>query len=197
MKALTESEKRGRETAILEAATRVLSSRGFDALTMDEVAREAGLAKGTLFLYYKHKEDLVLAVFSAMAEAFGATLLALARSGLPPEELLHGTVLALLNHFDSKRDITGYSGGLPLAGPRRQALRERFASNMQAIAAILRLCAAGGLLHLDDPLFSASALFGLCRGSNSYARAAGRRLPVEQRARMVKDIFLNGTRKRR
>ncbi len=196
MKALTESEKRGREAAILQAATRVMASRGFDALTMDEVAREAGVAKGTLFLYYKHKEDLVLAVFSLMAETFGAALRALAGSGLPPEKLLDETILALLRHFDNKRDITGYSGGLPLAGPRKESLREHFSSNMQALAGILKLCSAGGLLEADDHLFSASALFGLCRGSNSYARAAGRRLPVEERARRLKNIFLNGTRKR-
>ncbi|MDD2804505.1 MAG: TetR/AcrR family transcriptional regulator [Elusimicrobiales bacterium] len=197
MKALTESEKRGRERAILQAATRVLSSRGFEGLTMDEVAKEAGVAKGTLFLYYRHKEDLVLAVFSSMAETFGAGLAALAGSGLPPEKMLGETILALLRHFDSKRDITGYSGGLPLAGPRKEALRGRFAANMRGIAAILKVCSSGGLLRLDDPLFSASALFGLCRGSNTYARAAGRRLPVEERARRVKEIFLNGMRKRK
>lgn len=197
MKALTESEKRGRERAILQAAARVLKARGFDGLTMDEVAREAGVAKGTLFLYYKHKEDLVLALFSSMAETFGSGLAALAGSGLPAAEMLEETVLALLRHFDSKRDITGYSGGLPLAGHRKEILRGRFTANMQRLAAILETCSAGGLLRLEDPLFSASALFGLCRGSNTYARAAGRRLPVEERARRVTDIFLNGTRKRR
>ncbi len=195
MKALTDSEKHDRERTILEAATRVLAARGFDAITMEEVAKEAGLAKGTLFLYYKCKEDLVLAVFSAMAENFGTALRLIAASGALPEELLGHTILALLEHFDKKRDITGYSGGLPLAGPRKEALRARFVSNMETIAAVLERCARGGLLELEDPLFAASALFGLCRGSNSYARAAGRRLPVEERAGRVKRIFLNGTRK--
>jgi AcrR family transcriptional regulator len=195
MKALTDSERRQRELAILEAATRALYSRGIDGLTMDEVAREAGLAKGTLFLYYKKKEDLVQAVFEDMVKSLGARLAALAKADLSPEQLLRETVQALLAQFDKKRDITGYSGGMPLAGSRREALREHFASNMKTIAAILRRCADGGLLALEDPLFAASALFGLCRGSNSYARTAGRRLPVEERAARVTGIFLNGTRK--
>lgn len=197
MKPLTDSEKREREGTILRAATRILAAKGFDGLTMDEVAREAGLAKGTLFLYYRRKEDLVLAVFSGMAESFGLELRALAASGKPPQELLDSAIRALLGHFDRKRDITGYSGGLPLAGASREALRERFAANMQAIADILAVCAAGGLLELPDPLFCASALFGLCRGSNTYARAAGRKLPLEERASRVRDIFLDGTRKKR
>lgn len=194
MKALTCEQKKEKELEIIQAATRVLSQRG-DALTMDEVAKEAGLAKGTLFLYYKHKEDMILAVFSAMAESLGRTLGEIAAAKLPPGETLKKTVRCLLEHFDKKRDITGYSGGLPLAGPNKEALRSRFAANMAAIAAALVLCADGGLLELEDPLFAASALFGLCRGSNSYARAAGRKLPVEERARRIIGIFLNGTRK--
>ena len=196
MKALTAEQKREKELEILQAATRVLAAGGFDALTLDQVAKETGVAKGTLFLYYRNKEELVLAVFSAMAGSLARTLASVAASGLPPEQILHKTVLTLLEHFDKKRDITGYSGGLPLAGPSKEKLRASFAANMEAIAAALRLCAAGGLLKLEDPLFSASALFGLCRGSNSYARAAGRSLPVQERARRITDIFLDGTRKR-
>ena len=197
MKALTEAQKRGKELEILQAATRVLSGRGFDALTMDEVAKEAGLAKGTLFLYYNHKEDLILAMFSAMAETLAKTINGVASAGLPPEETLRKTIFALLEHFDKKRDITGYSGGLPLSGPRKEALRARFSANMEAIAAALTRCSADGLLRLEDPLFAASALFGLCRGSTSYARAAGHKLPLEERARRITGIFLDGTRKKR
>ncbi len=197
MKALTAEQKKEKELKILKAATRVLAAGGFDALTLDQVAKEAKVAKGTLFLYYRNKEELVLAVFSAMAETLGKTLVTLAGAALAPEELLNGTVLALLEHFDKKRDITGYSGGLPLAGPSKEKLHSSFAANMEAIAASLKLCARGGLLKLEDPLFSASALFGLCRGSNSYARAAGRKLPVTERARRITGIFLDGTRKRK
>jgi len=175
----------------------VLAGGGFEGLTLDQVAKEAGVAKGTLFLYYRDKEELVLAVFTAMAETLGKTLGALAEERLTTEDLLEKTVRALLEHFDKKRDITGYSGGLPLAGPSKEKLRARFAANMEAIASSLKLCARGGLLELQDPLFSASALFGLCRGSNSYARTAGRRLPLDERARRITGIFLNGTRKKR
>lgn len=196
MKALTAEQKKGKELEILRAATRVLAAGGFDSLTLDQVAKEAGVAKGTLFLYYRSKEELVLAVFSAMAETLGRTLASVSASGLPPEELLRKTVRALLEHFDKKRDITGYSGDLPLAGPSKEKLRASFAENMAALASALKLCAGGGLLELEDPVFSASALFGLCRGSNSYARAAGRSLPVQERARRITGIFLNGTSKK-
>jgi AcrR family transcriptional regulator len=45
---------------ILEAARKVFAKKGFDEATMDEIAAAAGLAKGTLYLYFKSKRDVYL-----------------------------------------------------------------------------------------------------------------------------------------
>jgi len=197
MKTLTGPEKKTREQNILRAATGVLERRGMDGLTMDEVAKEAGLAKGTLYLYYGNKEDLLHAVFTGMVRNLSGRLAALSVADLPLEKLLEETVLAMLAQFKRRHDITGYSGGMPQAGAKREALRGLFSGNMRTIAVVLRRCADGGLLELEDPLFAASALFGLCRGSNTYYRTAGHRLTVKERAARVMRIFMNGTRKTR
>lgn len=52
-----------RPAEILEAALTVFSARGFAAAKLDDVAKEAGVSKGTLYLYFKSKE----ALFEAMA----------------------------------------------------------------------------------------------------------------------------------
>ena len=51
-----------RRSEILAAATRVFGNKGFDATLMDEIARAAGLAKGTLYLYFKSKDEIYQAV---------------------------------------------------------------------------------------------------------------------------------------
>src|SRR5512134_341102 len=51
-----------RRTAILEAALRVWAKRGFDGTSVAEVAREAGLTKGTLYLYFPSKQSLLVEV---------------------------------------------------------------------------------------------------------------------------------------
>lgn len=196
MKPLTCSQKRNREAAILKAAAAVLTSRGLPGLTMERVAGEAGLAKGTLFLYYGDKRTLLLALFSSMADELGASLKKLAASPADPETLIRETVSVLLRHFDRKRDMTGYSGGLPFAGADRERLRSRFSSNITNLAGILNTCSKAGFLKAKNPLFAASALFGLCRGSNSYARMEGRNLPLTERTKLITHIFLNGTRKK-
>jgi AcrR family transcriptional regulator len=68
-----------RREQILEAAVRLWAGHGFEATTLEAIAREAGIAKGTVYLYFATKEDLVAAAverFSLLPDvaAFGAEL---------------------------------------------------------------------------------------------------------------------------
>ena len=58
-----EREKLQRRRDIIDAAEKVFFSRGFESATMDEIAEKAELSKGTLYLYFKSKEDLQFAIF--------------------------------------------------------------------------------------------------------------------------------------
>lgn len=57
-----EREKEARREEIITAAEQIFFEKGLAATTMDEVAEKAELSKGTLYLYYKSKEDLYMAV---------------------------------------------------------------------------------------------------------------------------------------
>ncbi|MBD3290820.1 TetR family transcriptional regulator, partial [candidate division KSB1 bacterium] len=57
-----EREKEQRRNDIIDAAERVIFSKGRATSTMDDVAEEAELSKGTLYLYFKSKEELYLAI---------------------------------------------------------------------------------------------------------------------------------------
>jgi TetR/AcrR family transcriptional regulator len=57
-----EREKEHRKEEILDAAQKVFFEKGLATATMDEIAEAAELSKGTLYLYYKSKEDMYLAV---------------------------------------------------------------------------------------------------------------------------------------
>lgn len=56
-------EKRARQELILNAAQEVFLSKGFEQTTIEDIADKAELSKGTLYLYFKSKEDLYVAVF--------------------------------------------------------------------------------------------------------------------------------------
>lgn len=57
-----EREKLHRKEEILDAAEKVFFEKGLPSATMDEIAEKAELSKGTLYLYYKSKEDLYMAI---------------------------------------------------------------------------------------------------------------------------------------
>ena len=65
-RARSETAKLTREDSILTAAEILLRQSGYDAMTMQAVATAAGLAKGTLYLYFTSRESLVLAVHSRL-----------------------------------------------------------------------------------------------------------------------------------
>lgn len=70
---------RNRE-AILAAALRLVETRGVDCVTMDTVAAEAGVGKGTLFRRFESREGLMAAVLNESETAWQASVL----SGPPP-----------------------------------------------------------------------------------------------------------------
>lgn len=57
-----EREKEQRRLHIIDAAEQVFFTKGFEIATMDEVARKAEYSKGTLYLYFKNKHDLMVAI---------------------------------------------------------------------------------------------------------------------------------------
>ena len=62
-----------RETAIIQSVNRLLAEKGFDAMTVDEVAAEVGIAKASLYKHFTSKEELACAAMVAAmrkAQAF-------------------------------------------------------------------------------------------------------------------------------
>jgi AcrR family transcriptional regulator len=55
-----------RKAQIINAAEDVFTQKGFDEARMDDIAEETGLSKGTLYLYFKSKDDLIIAILDRM-----------------------------------------------------------------------------------------------------------------------------------
>jgi AcrR family transcriptional regulator len=72
-----------RETAIIQSVNRLLSEKGFDAMTVDEVAAEVGIAKASLYKHFTSKEELACAAMvTAMRRA--QEVIQSTDSSLPP-----------------------------------------------------------------------------------------------------------------
>lgn len=95
------TEFRTRE--ILDAARRLLQSRGVESVTMEEIAAAAGVAKGTIYLYFQGKEDLVYALLSQSGEKLIRGLKALLETPGSVPEKLNRVVAFLLNFLEQER----------------------------------------------------------------------------------------------
>ena len=81
--------KEGRPQEILEAAFEEFAAHGYAAARLEDVARRGGIAKGTIYLYFKHKEGLFRAVVrSLIYPALGTLAKLVGSSSGSAEELL-------------------------------------------------------------------------------------------------------------
>lgn len=95
-RARSEGEKALRKAAILAAARAMIADGGFDAVTMSALAKRAGLAKGTLYLYVRSKEELFLALFVDEIDALVDRVEAEARADTLVEDLTRAAMEAPL-----------------------------------------------------------------------------------------------------
>jgi TetR/AcrR family fatty acid metabolism transcriptional regulator len=89
------SDKRER---ILSAAERIFAKHGFFAARVSEIAKEAGVADGTIYLYFKSKDDLLISLFESRMSQVNAALEAAiqAEAKASPSRQLHAFIRTYL-----------------------------------------------------------------------------------------------------
>lgn len=83
-----EEKKEDKRQAILKAAEEAFKGRRFDEVKLDEVAALAGVGKGTLYLYFKNKEDLFAALAGEGTNEMAERVLEISRMDVPYRERL-------------------------------------------------------------------------------------------------------------
>jgi len=64
----------GKYQAIIEAAVRVIAQQGYHNAQVSKIAKEAGVADGTIYVYFKNKDDVLISVFSEKMGQFIETI---------------------------------------------------------------------------------------------------------------------------
>lgn len=93
--------KTAQRRRIIAAADRLLARHGFSGTTVEDVAMEAGIGKGTTYLYFRSKEELALAVVDSHIAATFERLREIAQSDQTPRRRLEQMAVArVLERFD-------------------------------------------------------------------------------------------------
>jgi AcrR family transcriptional regulator len=181
---------------ILESAVKAFASRGFYGTSMDDIADELHLTRGSLYYYFRDKEEILALCHLAALEAVLEAAARVRGAGLPPDETLrrlvvehvriqvdkfHGTALAL--EFDALE---------PTARAAVVAARDRYE---RALREILADGVAAGLFRPVDPKLAAFSIFGAINWIGRWYRASGPATPDEIGAQFA-EVFLDGLRTR-
>jgi AcrR family transcriptional regulator len=87
-RSLKEKQRAEREDLILQVADEILAEKGFHDTSMDEIAQRVGVSKGTVYLHFAKKEDLVLALAMRYAQTFLKNIEQIFASALGPRAKL-------------------------------------------------------------------------------------------------------------
>jgi AcrR family transcriptional regulator len=203
MKSKEEVVQEFRIHSIQEATMRVIARKGMAAATMQEIAEEAGVAKGTIYLYFRDREELVEKTFeSAMAQLMVEIDHALERD-VPFEERIRGVMSAKIEFFSRNREFFRLYLALrmPEGTPERQRRQKRtcqpqYRARAEKLAAILETAMERGEIRRVDPY--RLALF-IIEGSTAVIleRLTEESSPVESAdVEFIAGIILDGVRKR-
>ncbi|HLY61776.1 MAG TPA: TetR/AcrR family transcriptional regulator [Terriglobia bacterium] len=94
-----------RTAEILEAARRVFAERGFHEATVDDIAEAAGVAKGTVYLYYHSKRDIY---WAALKHGIAALLEELEKEMAGSKTMagkIHAFIATKMRYFEQHRDF--------------------------------------------------------------------------------------------
>jgi TetR/AcrR family transcriptional regulator, fatty acid metabolism regulator protein len=187
-------KKTERKHQILQSAARLFSAKRFDEVLMDDIAQEAGVAKGTLYGYFPDKEELYFAVVFEGISDLNERLRARAEKDTAPEEKLRDMLHALVAFFKSNRfffklmnveDSKSEKG----RGENRRRWHEERRKQMQAIEAVLASGATAGVFEIRHLKIEASILRDMVRSAlvNSDGNTS-----VDELVDVILRIFMNG-----
>ena len=184
--------------AILDATDRLLARFGYRKMTVEDIAAEAGIGKGSIYLHFSSKEEVVLSHIDRIVDRLRERLKEIARSDATAAERLRLMLLTrVLFRFDSIQHYTQSLNDL-LAALRPGLLRRRaqyFEAEAQIFAEVLTAGREAGEFSFEDEHATAHALLQATNGLLPYSLSTtelGERQEVEQRAADVADLMLRG-----
>jgi len=189
--------KEFRVREILEAARRVMARYGMQGTTVDRVAEEAKVAKGTIYLYFQSKDELVhAAVLEGLREMVAETV----RSddpSMPPVDRIRNLIRAQYRIQASNQDflktlIIGNSLDIEVESQAGRDFMRVYAGHLDFVASVLQDAIDRGAIRPIDSHFAAFMLGELITGSLRRRLLKLASTPLEADADSVVELFLRG-----
>jgi len=189
-------ERADKHDKILEAAIAVFAEKGFHHARISDIAKRAGVADGTIYLYFRNKDDVLLSIFEEKMEMLTGGL----RDALAPvEDPLERIRVFARFHFQQVQDHRALAEVLQielrLSNKFLKEYRpEKLWGYLNVFASIVREGQERGLIHPSvDPFAAMWAFFGsLDELGVQWVLDRKQRFSLDRAAEQVADIFIRG-----
>jgi TetR/AcrR family transcriptional regulator, mexJK operon transcriptional repressor len=198
--ALLEGQTEAKRQQILQGAHAIFMDVGFDVASMEQIAKKAGVSKGTMYNYYANKEALFAALIQSECERLRGKLFGRIDLDKAPEEFLFQLGVMFLKKTLGSDELNMYRI-IVAQSVRFPAIGQIFEASGPAIGATVlgqylrRLCDRG-VLQIDDERLAAFQFYSLCEADMLRRAQLQIEMPtqkmIEQRVRSAVRIFLRG-----
>lgn len=158
-----------RRTSILQAARAVFARNGYANTVVEDIAQEAGIGKGTLYLYFPSKEQIYLAALLENARELDLESRRAMAVASTWQDALHAYVTVRLNYFDAHQDflriyITEFRGMCMQGRPLSAELYRLAEAGEAQLAQTFAAAAARGEMRTLDAELAATTVSDVTRG---------------------------------
>lgn len=186
-----------RTSEILGAAQRVIGEIGFGDCSMERIAQEAGISKGTIYLYFEGKDALLVEAFKRSFALLLERTRGFARRARGPEAKLRAIVEAALDHSQDQRAFFESLEDWPQLGPGgasllRENLQPHVEEYLQFVAGQIDRGIRRGVFRRVGPRRAARALLELLRGAIAERLGQAEPRSTAEEAQAIVDMFVNG-----
>lgn len=181
---------------IINAATKVFARRGFYQAKVSEIAREAKVADGTIYLYFENKDDILISLFEEQMKAVLENMRARISAESTPAAKLEQFALTHLRLIEQNKDMAEI-----IQVELRQSSKfmksyknEQFARYLNLIADIVKEGQDAGVFRKDViPDLAKRVFFGaLDELSRFWVLSSYRKYDIETAAKQISAYFLYG-----
>lgn len=185
-----------RRESLLVAARRVFGARGFDAATVDAIAADAQVAKGTVYLYFPSKEAIYDAAFDAGLDQLIRQTAERLRAAADPRQAIHAFIEVRLQYFQEQPDffrmyMVHVSRQLAGCAPRT-GRPDLMAQQTRALRDVFARAVRAGALRDVDPAAAAHAVFDMTRGLIARRLLSRTRSSVAAEVAFLTDLLWTG-----
>jgi AcrR family transcriptional regulator len=178
---------------ILDGAHRVFMTMGFDAASMNDITREAGVSKGTLYVYFKNKEELFVAIIERQKLRIFGQLQEILDRKQPVDATLHDFGVLFATHLLSDktiramRNIIGVIDRMPSLSNLFMATGPKSAPAM-LVNYLEQQVENGNLKDIEDPLLTGRQFADLCLAGLFRPRLFGELTEAPSAERIEKNV---------